>query len=537
MNMRKSTTLSSIFVFVALLVASCKKDSGGGGGTPPPGTDTTGTLKEAAAFPVGIGIQYDLMKNNATYASLVKKEFDNVTFGYEMKHAAIARNDGSLDFIRADELVNIVGAMDIYGHTLVWHQNNNGNYLRSLAFSSSGSGTNLLSNGNFESGDASGFTGWSRLVGGNAAATFEISTTDVAEGTRAFKVVVTTAGTNAYDVQAINGTSWTAETGKSYIVKFHAKSAAATGSIRIVNQNVNYQAADYSVNNTWTEYTWNLTAQETAPQIRLNFPAAGTYYVDDIRVTEATVTGLPPAEVAKKVDTAMKTFITGMINHYKNKVRAWDVVNECMSDGNSGLRLNPTPGTTTGDVFYWSEYLGRDYIAKAFQYANAADPTALLFINDYNLESNTAKLDSTVNLIYELKSKSIPIHGVGIQMHANINTTVAGIDACFQKLAATGLKIKVTEMDVRMNPGDAAGFTPTATTLAQQAAIYKTVVESYLRNVPAAQRYGISVWDVTDADSWIVTYQNKVDFPTLFDKNYKKKPAYYDFLVALKKSR
>jgi hypothetical protein len=37
------------------------------------------------------------------------------------------------------------------------------------------------------------------------------------------------------------------------------------------------------------------------------------------------------------------------------------------------------------DAFFWSDYLGRDCALKAFQYARADDPDALLFINDYNL--------------------------------------------------------------------------------------------------------------------------------------------------------
>src|SRR6187551_2076356 len=107
--------------------------------TPPPPTppvvptDTT-TLKQMASYPVGVAISYDLMKGNASYSSLVKKEFDRVTFEYQMKHGANVRNDGSYDFSRADELVSLVraGGLDVYGHTLVWHQNNNGTYLRSL---------------------------------------------------------------------------------------------------------------------------------------------------------------------------------------------------------------------------------------------------------------------------------------------------------------------------------------------------------------------------------------------------------------------
>jgi endo-1,4-beta-xylanase len=119
-------------------------------------------------------------------------------------------------------------------------------------------------------------------------------------------------------------------------------------------------------------------------------------------------------------------------------------------------------------------------------------------------------------------------------MHISINTSKSGIDNMFQKLAATGLKIRVSELDVRINPDNTAGFTPTSALLATQADMYKYVVQSFLKNVPASQRYGITVWGVNDGGSWIITSQKQADNPLLFDDNFGKKPAYYSFLLGLK---
>src|SRR5829696_3877066 len=140
---------------------SCKKDKDTGG-TPvvplPPVTpvaDTAGPLKSAAVFPIGIAIEYALFKNNAAYKNIVAREADQVTFGYQMKHGAIVKDDGSFDYSLADELLNLSTAagLQVFGHTLVWHQNQNGNYLRSLTVDAGSTSTsNLLSAGDFEAG-------------------------------------------------------------------------------------------------------------------------------------------------------------------------------------------------------------------------------------------------------------------------------------------------------------------------------------------------------------------------------------------------
>jgi endo-1,4-beta-xylanase len=78
------------------------------------------------------------------------------------------------------------------------------------------------------------------------------------------------------------------------------------------------------------------------------------------------------------------------------------------------------------------------------------------------------------------------------------------------------------------------GFVPTQSLLENQAAMYKSVLQSYYRNVPASQRYGVTVWGVSDNYSWYVITQGREEFPLLFDANYRKKPAYAGLWQGLK---
>ena len=289
-----------------------------------------------------------------------------------------------------------------------------------------------------------------------------------------------------------------------------------------------YVQQDQPLTTTWTQYSFNITPAENQVSVKFHFPAAGIFFIDNISVS-VSAAALDPGQVS----SALQNWITTMVTRYKTKISGWDVANEVMVDGTGELRTGANSSGSGSDYFYWADCLGRGYIANAFRWANAADPAAKLFINDYNLESDNRKLDSVLALINELKANGVPIHGVGLQMHININTSNTGIDNAFIKLAATGLLIHVSEMDVRINPGNTTAFTASPALLDIQGQKFRYVAESYFRNVPAAQRFGLTVWNLTDADSWIVS-GGKEDLPALFNSAYQKKPAFTGFLQGLK---
>src|SRR5262245_16939797 len=106
---------------IVVLAIACKKNVGVNNPNPGGGNnndDTTGPLKAVASFPIGMAIDYTLFKNNSNYRTTVARESDGVTFGYQMKHGAIVRDDGSFDFSRADELLNLANAagLEVFGH-------------------------------------------------------------------------------------------------------------------------------------------------------------------------------------------------------------------------------------------------------------------------------------------------------------------------------------------------------------------------------------------------------------------------------------
>ena len=108
----------------------------------------------------------------------------------------------------------------------------------------------------------------------------------------------------------------------------------------------------------------------------------------------------------------MRDHIRKVVGRYKGRINGWDVVNEALNED----------GTLRQSL--WMKIIGDDYIEKAFRYAHEADPQAQLYYNDYSLE-NEAKRKGALELVRKLKAKGVPITGVGLQDHVNMDWPTA----------------------------------------------------------------------------------------------------------------
>lgn len=216
--------------------------------------------------------------------------------------------------------------------------------------------------------------------------------------------------------------------------------------------------------------------------------------------------------------------VKNIASHYAGRVQSWDVVNEALNDG-GGYRQS---------LFY--QHAGPDYIERAFSAARAADPDALLYYNDYNMESDANKLASLTTMLDGFKARGVPIDGVGFQMHVSMDyPSVNQIEASLKQVVDRGLKVKISELDIPINNpyGSAyqSGDIKTAYTLdlgLAQKKRYCEVVKAYMDTVPASQRGGLVVWGVSDPNSWLIPFlfnNRHDDWPLMFDGRYHDKPA------------
>lgn len=242
--------------------------------------------------------------------------------------------------------------------------------------------------------------------------------------------------------------------------------------------------------------------------------------------------------------TMMEDHITQVATHFEEEgendtVVSWDVVNEAFMENGQYRGAKTTTDPDANDASVWYENIGADFIPLAFTAARAADPDADLFYNDYNLLWNEKKLDAVIAMVNKFEADGVPISGIGFQSHISVgDPSIETIRAQLEKVVSqTNVKIKITELDVRMNNvgDDAAPFTYLTSERAdKQKQYYHDIVKTYLDVVPADRRGGITVWGAIDGDSWLQSWPHPTtEWPLLFSSDYKSKPALQGFADAL----
>jgi endo-1,4-beta-xylanase len=225
----------------------------------------------------------------------------------------------------------------------------------------------------------------------------------------------------------------------------------------------------------------------------------------------------------------LKDHITTVVSRYKGIIYAWDVVNEAISDKNDEY-LRPS-------LFY--QICGEEFIAKAFQWAHEADPNALLFYNDYN-EIDPVKREKIIRMIKDLKTKGVPVHGVGLQGHWAINEpSKEQLENTLKDFSPLGLTMQVTELDISVYPKEhnarerkAEDYDTafTAEKEQKQMEVYKNCFElfkKYRKNISS-----VTFWNISDRHSWLDNFpvRGRKDYPLLFDAQLKPKKAYWEII-------
>jgi endo-1,4-beta-xylanase len=235
----------------------------------------------------------------------------------------------------------------------------------------------------------------------------------------------------------------------------------------------------------------------------------------------------------------MENHISTLVSRYKGKINSWDVVNEAITPAD-GYRKSK-----------WLEIIGPEFMERAFHLAHEADPDAHLIYNDYGMD-NPKRREFVVALVNKYKMKGVPIHGIGMQGHFNLNSPkIKAIEDSIKAFASTGMRVHVTELDVDVLPSKGKRSAEVSTNIKYDAALnpyvnglpesvnekltkrYEEIFELFLKHRDKIDR--VTFWGTSDDQSWKNNFpvRGRTNYPLLFDREHKPKEAYFA-VVALK---
>ena len=237
-------------------------------------------------------------------------------------------------------------------------------------------------------------------------------------------------------------------------------------------------------------------------------------------------------EVLKK---RMREHIFTIVNHFRGRIDAWDVVNEAFEDD----------GTPRKSLFY--QILGSDYIPLAFQYAHEADPTAELYYNDFSMNKAT-KVEGVANFFRPLIKQGLPITAIGMQGHMILedntdNRLIKQYEHSIETIASLGIPTFFSELDISVLPNP-YGFS--GANVSDQFA-YRPEMDPYIKGLSKEKTLEleqfwvdfyrmlisrhediirVNFWCLNDANSWRNDFpiNGRTDYATLFDRQSKPKP-------------
>jgi endo-1,4-beta-xylanase len=218
--------------------------------------------------------------------------------------------------------------------------------------------------------------------------------------------------------------------------------------------------------------------------------------------------------------------LTETVTRYKRRTAGWIVVNEVIdAHEEDGIRRD----------YPWYETLGGpEFIGEAFHAAHAADPDALLVLNEFGFETDdqfdtaSDKRERALHVVDGLLDAGAPVQALGVQAHlegADFSSRFDA-DAYSQFLGAVadrGLKILITEMDVLDDglPADAA----------ERDAIIAEMYGTYLDVALAEPAVGALItFGLTDRYTWLQEDYPREDGeprrPLSYDEDLQQKPAW-----------
>ena len=481
-------------------------------------------------FKLGAGTTANDYVSKSAYRNLINDNFTETVAGNAMKMGSVVNSNGDMNFSSVKSYVNTATAagLNVYGHTLAWHSQQPKTWLlKLLADKPDPNGEReyaVLASKDFRTAQN---IGWHSDYD-------KYSYSVSFDGTNGLDVHCTKVNENSWDVQFLALENLSLGMDVDYKITITVRGTAAGKLHSKLGGWSSGAYNDIEFTTEWRDVEANYTTIMEDNFFMLQCgDFVGDVYIKSIKLegTRVKMVKQTKQEMHDTLVYAMDKWIKGMMEACGGKVKAWDLVNEAISGGgddgwghyvlqhSQNYSANANPDATWdvgGDAFYWQDYMGDlDYVRQACRLARKYGPDDIvLFINDYNLESdwdNNKKLVSLIDWIRKWELDGVTrIDGIGTQMHIsyyeNTGTQASkkrAITNMFTLMKQSGKLVRVSEMDmgyVDINGKTLKTSELTETQHQNMAGFYAWIINEYLRIIPPAQQWGICQWCTNDAN-------------------------------------
>jgi endo-1,4-beta-xylanase len=152
----------------------------------------------------------------------------------------------------------------------------------------------------------------------------------------------------------------------------------------------------------------------------------------------------------EQLEAILVNHIQTVMRHYRDKypgvIKWWDVTNEVMGWNNQ----------FNSDDIEWTK-IGTnadraDYLRVAFRTARAADPDAILCMNDWGNEGSIPdRTQNMIDAVRAFKAEGIPIDCVGMEAHLDMQAapTYQRVLEVMKAYADMSVQVQITEFDIQ----------------------------------------------------------------------------------------
>lgn len=227
----------------------------------------------------------------------------------------------------------------------------------------------------------------------------------------------------------------------------------------------------------------------------------------------------PVEEKAADVKKAMFAYVDSIMENYGDKVQSWNVASNLIED--LFYSLKSSENMVAADEFYPNDYLDENWVADVCKEIHSKKADAKLFYSEENLLMDAEKTEAAINYIKQWNEADAKIEGIDAKLDVPYNSsslteTMANIDKLLATLEASGLQVRLSDMNVYL--ADAGG------TVADQSKAtfedYKGMAKLYAYILNKAQDvlgdklYGVSFSTINQSTTGVGLWSNFNRLPT-----------------------